>query len=192
MEGALTCAYCTIGLGAVNRSLPRYFNAKMNIQISMEISTRILDAADKKDEKTLRRKTASFDFSKFSKKEINELIAVMTKVMYDANGQGLAGNQIGLDMSVFVAKVNGKLYSIFNPKITSVSEEKTAWDGEGCLSVPNRFESTYAPSKLTLDGFDRNGKKIKIKAWGMLALTFQHEVDHLNGRLFIDRLKIRT
>jgi peptide deformylase len=155
----------------------------------MEIPTRILNIADKNDEKTLRRKTAPFDFNKYDKKDIAELIVAMRRLMYEANGQGLAGNQIGLDMSVFVAKVDGKFYAIFNPEITDRSAEKTAWDGEGCLSVPGRFEPTYSPSKLTLEGFDRNGKKIKIRAWGMLALTFQHEVDHLNGKIFMDRMR---
>ena len=153
----------------------------------MEISTRILDANNKDDLKILRRKTSALDFRKHPKKNIRELISTMRKVMTDAGGQGLAANQIGLDMSVFVARVDGKFYAIFNPIITKTSEEKDFWNGEGCLSLPGKNSPTHSPSKITLEGYDRNGKKVKIKAWGMLALTFQHEVDHLNGKLFIDR-----
>lgn len=107
--------------------------------------------------------------------------------MREAGGQGLAANQIGLDMAMFVAVVDNKFYAVFNPVITSQSAEMEVYNGEGCLSVTGRHGTTRSPAKLTLEGQDRNGKKIKIKAWGILALTFKHEVDHLNGKLFIDR-----
>ena len=60
---------------------------------------------------------------------------------------------------------------------------------EGCLSVPEIFGAVERPEKITLEGFDTGGKKIKIKAWGLLARIFQHETDHLNGILFIDKAK---
>lgn len=153
----------------------------------MEINTRILNIDNKEDEKILRKKVADFDFSKYSKNDIRELIATMRKVMDEANGMGLAANQIGLDMAVFIAKVDGKFYAVFNPEIKKISSEKTRWEGEGCLSVTNQTDVSYSHSKFVLEGMDRNGRKLKIKAWGLLALTFQHEVDHLNGKLFIDR-----
>ena len=79
--------------------------------------------ADKKEEKFLRRKTADFDFKKFKKSEIRELIKTMRQSMQEADGIGLSANQIGLDLKVFVAKVGDKFYSIFNPEIIQASKE---------------------------------------------------------------------
>jgi len=163
---------------------------------------KIWKISDKEEEKFLRRKTAAFDFSKFTKKEISELVKKMKEEMIKADGIGLSANQIGLDMSLFVAQVpkieergenfvitGQKFYAVFNPKITKESKEKSPME-EGCLSVPGGISGEVErPEKITLEGQDKNGKKIKIKAWGLLARVFQHEVDHLNGMLFIDRCK---
>lgn len=162
---------------------------------------------DKKEEKFLRQRTIDFDFSKFSKKEINELIEKMKKAMIEANGIGLAANQIGLNFKVFVAQIpkiefdnygestkhllpaQEKFYAIFNPEIIKSSKEKSIAE-EGCLSVPGGyFGEVERPEKITLVGQDKNGKRIKIKAWGLLARVFQHEIDHLNGILYIDKAK---
>lgn len=149
---------------------------------------RILKISSKKDEKILRRKTADFDFKKFNQKEIRVLVKKMREAMEEANGIGLAANQIGLDMKVFIAQVEGKFYAIFNPEITKVSEE-TDVAVEGCLSVPEIMGEAVRPYRITLKGFDKAGKKLTIRAWGHLARVLQHEVDHLNGILFIDYLK---
>lgn len=140
----------------------------------------------KKDEEFLRKSVADFDFSKYSKKEINELIKNMRMIMKAADGVGLSANQIGLDIKVFVAQVENKFYAIFNPKITKYSNNKDKLE-EGCLSVPETFGLVERPTRVVLEGFDKNSKKIKIKAWGFLARVFQHEVDHLEGKLFIDK-----
>ena len=150
--------------------------------------SRILSITNKKDGKFLRQKTADFDFKKFSPKEIRSLIKGMREVMEAADGIGLAANQIGLDMRVFVAKVEGKFYAVFNPEITKTSKEAEA-AVEGCLSVPHIMDEVIRSYRITLKGFDKTGKKITIRAWGYLARVFQHETDHLNGILFIDRLK---
>ncbi len=149
---------------------------------------KILTIKLKKDSDFLRHKTSAFDFKKFTKKEIQALVASMNKTMIQADGIGLAANQIGLDMKVFVAKVDRKLYAIFNPEITKFSETLTPAE-EGCLSVPETAGDVFRPERINLEGYDKNGKKIKIKAWGVLARVFQHEMDHLNGKLFIDRIK---
>lgn len=150
--------------------------------------SRILSIEKKTDEKFLRRETAEFDFKKFPPKEIRELIKKMRKAMEEANGIGLAANQIGLDMRVFVAQVEGKFYAVFNPEITKTSKE-TEMAVEGCLSVPENMSEVARSYRITLKGFDKTGKKITIRAWGYLARVLQHEVDHLNGKLFIDHLK---
>ena len=148
---------------------------------------------NKKQEKFLRKKTADFDFSKFTKKETAELIVRMRGIMHEANGIGLSANQIGLDLRVFVAEVpdpdgGTKFYAVFNPKFEKLSEETATYE-EGCLSVPGTWGDVVRPERVILAGFNKLGKPVKIKAWGLLARVFQHEMDHLNGKLFIDKAK---
>ncbi|MDP1688999.1 MAG: peptide deformylase [bacterium] len=156
----------------------------------------IITITEKKDENFLRKKTELFDFNAHSKKEIQELVTNMRKIMIAANGIGLAANQIGLKFRIFVARVpeaNGKMkfYAIFNPKIERFSKD-TKILSEGCLSVPGILGEVPRAGKVVLSGFDKFGKPIKIKAWGLLAHIFQHETDHLGGMLFIDKAKMLT
>ncbi len=134
----------------------------------------------------MRQKVADFDFTKFSKKEIVALIRSMREVMKKARGLGLSANQVGLSSRVFVAEVDKKNYAIFNPKIVDASKEQKG-EEEGCLSVPNKYGLTPRSARVVLVGLDRYGKPLKIRAWGLLARVFQHETDHLNGVLFIDK-----
>ncbi|MBU2101342.1 peptide deformylase [Patescibacteria group bacterium] len=143
---------------------------------------------NKAEKKLLGKKLEEFDFSKHTLKEINELVKEMDQSMQEANGVGLSANQIGLDMSVFVARWDGKFFAVFNPKIEKYSKEKEAME-EGCLSIPKQYGEVSRPESIVLIGQNKQGKKVKIKAWGMLAVIFQHETDHLNGKLFIDRMK---
>ncbi len=151
---------------------------------------KILSVKNKDEEKFLRKATAPFDFKTFSKKEVGDLVKMMRKTMEDSNGIGLAANQIGLNMQVFVARVERKFYVMFNPKIIKISKDRMIMD-EGCLSVPDDFEPVPRADKVTLVAYDKSGKKVKIKAWGLLARVFQHEVDHLNGKIFLDHVKHR-
>lgn len=153
----------------------------------------ILQVQNKKEEKFLRQPARSFDFSKFNKKQIQELIANMRRIMKSVKGVGLSANQIGLDTRVFVAELptaegRSKFYAVFNPILEKISENKITIE-EGCLSVPKTYGAVNRAEKVVLNGFDKNGKKIKIKAWGFLARIFQHEIDHLNGILFIDKAR---
>lgn len=161
---------------------------------------KILTINDKQEEKFLRKRAADFDFSKMTKKEIQELINVMRKTMRAAKGIGLSANQIGIDMQLFVAELPSqsgnksasrqsgapKFYAVFNPNLSKPSIKKSVTE-EGCLSVPGIWGDVERPEKITLAGFDKYGKEIKIKAIGLLARIFQHETDHLNGTLFIDK-----
>ena len=154
---------------------------------------KIVTINNKKDEKFLRQKTVPFNFYTYTKNEIEELVKNMRKTMIEANGIGLAANQIGLDFRVFVARVpetNGKMkfYAIFNPKLKRASGE-TKKLSEGCLSVPEIYGEVERSLKVVLTGYNKHGKPLKIKAWGLLAHIFQHETDHLNGTLFIDKAK---
>ena len=159
---------------------------------------KIITIKNKKDEKFLRHKTEEFDFNKFSKREISELIAKMRKTMRGAQGIGLSANQIGLNFKLFAAEISderrksAKFYAVFNPKIEKSDNEK-AISSEGCLSVPLTYGEVERPERVILSGYDKNARPIKIKAWGLLARVFQHEVDHLNGILFVDKAKnVRT
>lgn len=165
---------------------------------------KIVTVENKKDEQFLRKKTELFDFTKFSRSEISELILRMKRAMKLARGIGLSANQIGLNTRVFVAQIQKtdrrgkvrslsaneqKFYAVFNPEIVKYSREKVPME-EGCLSVPGVYGEVERPERVVLEGYERNGRKIKIKAWGLLAKVFQHEMDHLNGTLFIDKAKV--
>lgn len=158
--------------------------------------------ADKKQEKFLRNRTEEFIFGKrgvtvagktFSRAQLNQLLAEMRKAMKKANGIGLSANQIGLPYRLFVAEVQGaqgerKFYAVFNPELEKMGSEKAVSE-EGCLSVPSAYGEVSRASQIILKGLDKNGRPLKIKAWGLLARVFQHEVDHLNGVLFVDKAK---
>ena len=151
----------------------------------------ILQITSKQEGKFLRRKTKPFDFSKRTLPETQGMLAKMKQAMREAKGVGLSANQIGIDAQVFVAEVPGaqgemKFYSIFNPVIEKASKELESGE-EGCLSVTGTYGEVPRSTQLTVRGFDKKGKPIKIKAWGLLARVFQHEIDHLNGILFINR-----
>jgi peptide deformylase len=148
---------------------------------------------EKKEEKLLRKKAADFDFGKFTKKEITGLVAKMRRIMRHANGIGLSANQIGLDLRMFIAEIpdgqgGTKFYAVFNPKIEKLGEETIIFE-EGCLSIPGKWGDVERARQVTIAGQDKNGKPAKIKAWGLLARVFQHEMDHLNGKLFLDKAK---
>ena len=81
-----------------------------------------------------------------------------------------------------------KFYAIFNPELERMSKDTVVTE-EGCLSVPGAFGDVPRSRMVTLKGLDKNGRPVKIKAWGLLARVFQHECDHLDGKLFLDRAK---
>jgi len=144
------------------------------------------------DEVVLRTKAKKFNFDDLSFKEIRELVALMRKVMKRANGVGLSANQIGLPYRMFVAGVpdsdgGTKYYTVFNPELEKL-EDKIQME-EGCLSVPGKYGQIERYDKVVLKGQDARGKALKIRAWGLLAQVFQHELGHLNGELFIDKAK---
>ncbi len=148
----------------------------------------ILKINNRKEKRFLKRRVPDFDFNKMTREEIRDLIQKMRIKMIESDGMGLAANQVGLDLRLFVVDLNGKFYAIFNPEITKKSDESEARQ-EGCLSIPGTQSQVTRSSRVTLKGFDKNGKKIKIKAWGWLSVVFQHEMDHLNGKLITDYLK---
>ena len=118
--------------------------------------------------------------------EIQALIPEMIETMYAAKGVGLAANQIGQSLRLAVLEADGKLYTIINPEITSLSQEKVLFE-EGCLSLPGEYFPIIRSESLTLKYLDERGLPKKIAASGFLAIVIQHEVDHLDGILICDR-----
>ena len=100
---------------------------------------------------------------------------------------GLAAPQIGIGLRVFSYNVDGVIGHVVNPVLTSLSDE-TQDDDEGCLSVPGLYAPTVRAMHAVVEGFDATGEEIRVEGSGLLARCLQHEVDHLDGRLFLDRL----
>ena len=124
--------------------------------------------------------------------EERELMRDMLETMYSAKGIGLAAIQIVIPKRIIVMDLskeeNKKLPMYFvNPVITKKNNEKTTCE-EGCLSVPNQFAEIDRPSKCQVEYLDFNGNKQSLQAEGLLATCIQHEIDHLEGILFIDYL----
>ena len=124
--------------------------------------------------------------------EVRALIADMADSMYAADGIGLAAIQIGVAKRVLVIDLDqrdgkGNPRAFINPKITWASEETAVFE-EGCLSVPEIWDDVERPARIRAEYLDENGEKQLLEADGMLATCLQHEMDHLNGVLFIDHL----
>jgi peptide deformylase len=124
--------------------------------------------------------------------DIRQLIDDMVQTMYAAPGIGLAATQVGESLRIFVADISvgrnaGDLITMVNPEF--VERDGMQLEEEGCLSVPG-FNATVArPQRVTLKGLDRDGHERVIEGTGLLARCFQHEMDHLDGTLFVDRLR---
>jgi peptide deformylase len=147
----------------------------------------------------LRRKARKV--TQFDDPKLHALIDDMVETMLEAPGVGLAAPQVAVSQRVIVVRLSddeeskkeygeqaGLLYEVVNPEIIRISREMV--DGvEACLSIPGYFGTVARHVSVTVRGQDRHGKMIRIKAQDWLARVFQHEIDHLDGVLFIDRAK---
>ena len=123
--------------------------------------------------------------------ELKTLTDDMFETMHSVNGIGLAATQIGVTKQVAVIDISPEKNEplvIVNPAIQILDPSKTEDYDEGCLSVPGFFEKISRPSDIKLTYQDLNGKKQEIKPEGLLTKVVQHELDHLNGRLFVDHI----
>lgn len=118
--------------------------------------------------------------------EIREFIADMFATMDAARGVGLAANQVGVDRRVAVVDADGTRIALVNPRI--VESEGKATQEEGCLSIPDIFADVTRPAAVTLEALDAEGQPYRLEATGLLARAIQHEIDHLDGILFLDHL----
>lgn len=116
---------------------------------------------------------------------IRRLLDDMVETMYSARGIGLAAPQVGISQRVIVVDIGDGPIRMVNPKIVRVGEEEEEAT-EGCLSIPGIIGEVWRAYDISVRGFDENGKPVKLDAEGLLARVFQHEIDHLDGKLFID------
>lgn len=119
--------------------------------------------------------------------ELRKLVDDMFETMHDVEGVGLAAPQIGVGLRIFVYDVEGCSGHVINPEITVGTQPQ---DGsEGCLSVPGMGHPTPRAEHATVHGYDVDGAPVTVEGHGLLARCLQHETDHLNGMLYVDRLR---
>jgi peptide deformylase len=122
--------------------------------------------------------------------ELDRLVDDMFETMYDSSGIGLAAPQVGVSKRVIVVDVNEpgtRPFALLNPRVTWSSDHPDKAE-EGCLSIPGVSGIVERPYAVVVEGLDRAGKPVRIEAEAMLARCLQHEIDHLDGVLFIDRM----
>ena len=124
--------------------------------------------------------------------EIDRLVDDMIETMYAAPGVGLAAPQVGLPLRIFVVDISvgrdaGGLQVMINPEF--VERDGMQLEEEGCLSVPGFNATVVRPMRAIIKALDRHGQPFQQEATGLLARAFQHEMDHLDGMLFVDRLR---
>ena len=120
-----------------------------------------------------------------------KLVQDMVETMYKAPGVGLAANQVGVGKRIMVTdpsagEKQNQLITIVNPEIVSAEGEQ--YEEEGCLSVPGFSAEVLRPKKVIIQGVDLNGKEVVVEGSDLLARAFCHEMDHLNGKFFLDHL----
>ena len=140
-------------------------------------------------DKTLSRQTSPLDNIDG---KVQEMIDGMANTMYDAPGVGLAAIQVGWEKSVLIYDISPReesreLHVLVNPKIVT-REGQIISENEGCLSVPDFRADVKRSEFVTVEGHDREGNPLRLDAEGLLAIVLQHEIDHLNGTLFIEHI----
>ncbi|MFA5128631.1 MAG: peptide deformylase [Patescibacteria group bacterium] len=136
----------------------------------------------------LRQHAKEINPEEIKSEAIQKLISDMKETVRPAGGIGLAAPQVGISMRLIVVVTQEKVMALINPEIINFSWRKEAAE-EGCLSVPGKWGPVKRSKIIKVKAFDENGKSIKFKAKDLFARVIQHEVDHLNGVLFIDRAK---
>ena len=120
-------------------------------------------------------------------RELTGLIRDLLETVDHPGRAGLAAPQIGVGLRAFTYNIDGEIGHMVNPTIVELSEETQDGD-EGCLSVPGIWAPTVRAMHAVVEGFDVDGKPLRLEGTGLMARCLQHEVDHLDGKLFLDRL----
>lgn len=139
-------------------------------------------------DKILRKVSEPVETKTIKTREFQDFLADLKLTMKEKDGVGLAAPQIGRNIRVFVVNTKEGPKAIINPRFTSKSLIKE-WGEEGCLSVPGKYGQVKRHKKIVCEYYDENGEKKVEDAKGLLARIFQHENDHLDGVLFIDKAK---
>lgn len=126
------------------------------------------------------KKVSHFDTS------LHRLLDDMLETMRDAPGVGLAANQVGVPLQVAVIEIDDRITELVNPQIVRSTGEQVDW--EGCLSIPGYVAEVGRAATVTVKAKDRRGRPFRIKGTELLARALQHEIDHLNGALYVDVL----
>jgi peptide deformylase len=148
----------------------------------------------------LRQRSAEVDLKQVQSAKFQKLIDDMFATMRAYEGVGIAAPQIGLPIAVFCVEVRGNrrypdmpnipVYTVINPKLTITNKSKLKMM-EGCLSIPDLRGDTPRAKAVRLEGFDRHGKPLDFEAKGFHARILQHEYDHLQGKVYLDRVEDR-
>jgi len=136
------------------------------------------------EEPILRERTkrvSTFDAS------LHRLLDDMLVTMRDAPGVGLAANQVGVPLRVAIIELDDKITELVNPQIVKSSGEQLDW--EGCLSIPGYVAEVTRHERVTVKARDRHGREFRVKGVELFARALQHEIDHLNGFLYVDHLE---
>jgi peptide deformylase len=136
------------------------------------------------DEPILReraKRVSSFDSS------LHRLLDDMLETMRDAPGVGLAANQVGVPLQAAVIEIDGEITELVNPQVVKGAGEQLDW--EGCLSIPGYVAEVTRREKVTVKARDRHGREFRVKGTELFSRALQHEIDHLNGALYIDLLE---
>jgi len=136
----------------------------------------------------LRKKSVKIRGSEIDSNACRELYRQMSRTMIARDGVGLAAPQIGKNIRLITINTKNGVLCMINPEIIKKSWKK-CWDEEGCISVPNTYGQVRRHYKVSCIYLNKNSQKQKIEAEGLLARIIQHEIDHLDGILFIDKAK---
>lgn len=136
---------------------------------------------------SLRDRSKEVDPAIIGTPDFQAYLDVLIETMWKEDGVGLASPQVGNNIRVIVVTRKGEAHVFINPEITKISEAKAS-DEEGCLSVPGVWGVVSRSKKVSIRALDRHGRRVELECKGLEATIFQHEIDHINGVLFIDHV----
>ncbi len=139
----------------------------------------------------LRKKSDFVHPEEIDSREVRELIQDLKETMRYENGIGIAAPQIGVHKQIIIVATGNEPQVFINPKVVKKSFRKITSE-EGCLSVPDVFGLVKRPRSVEIEAFSESGEEIVVKAEGMSSIILQHEIDHLHGILFIDKVRKYT
>jgi peptide deformylase len=135
---------------------------------------------------TLHERSLEVAREKIGTPEFQQFLDRLTQAMFDHDGVGIAAPQVGHNIRVFIVNEKGGPKAYINPELSEISE-KLVDSEEGCLSVPGVWGVVPRAKRVTLKALDRHGRKVELNAKNFQAIVFQHEFDHLEGILFVDK-----